>query len=354
MNITIDCRMIDSSGVGVYLRECLPCFLQSEHQWTLLGEPVRLQQTVGAFSRAQILECRIKPFSIEELFFFPRRITGAVNKTDIYYSPYFNIPGGIRIPVYTTIHDMVFADIPEMVSKTGLFLRMYFLRRASALSTKILTVSNYSKSRIEYHLGTKKSVIVTYSAIQPSFLEFKSEVNEKKKSIVFIGNIKKHKGLDVLIDAFIEAGKNGLSHKLIIVGNADNFRTRDNRILKKIDSLEPGTVEFTGYISQSDLLQLLAEAALLVQPSIYEGFCLPPLEAMVLGTPALISDIPVLREVYADFPVVFFKAGDRRDLQEKLETLLMDKEPERVTLSGELLNRYTFDRTAKTILESLP
>jgi len=60
----------------------------------------------------------------------------------------------------------------------------------------------------------------------------------------------------------------------------------------------------------------------LVQPSLYEGFGLPPLEAMVLGTPALISDILVFKEIYNDFPVTFFKTGDAIDLKNKMIELL--------------------------------
>jgi len=75
-------------------------------------------------------------------------------------------------------------------------------------------------------------------------------------------------------------------------------------------------------------MEHLAESALLIQPSLYEGFGLPPLEAMILGTHAMISDIPVFREIYSDFPVVFFKAGDSNDLKnKKLELMHTITEP---------------------------
>jgi glycosyltransferase involved in cell wall biosynthesis len=100
-------------------------------------------------------------------------------------------------------------------------------------------------------------------------------------------------------------------------------------------------------------MEHLSQAALLVQPSLYEGFGLPPLEAMVLGTHALISDIPVFKEIYAEYPVTFFKAGDTGDLKAKLVELLFNKKPSSLVLSDELRLKYTFDKTTSTILGGL-
>jgi glycosyltransferase involved in cell wall biosynthesis len=89
----------------------------------------------------------------------------------------------------------------------------------------------------------------------------------------------------------------------------------------------------------------------LVQPSLYEGFCLPPLEAMVLGTKALISDIPVLKEIYGGFPVTFFKAGSIEDLKEKM--LLLSKQTTlSISLPNHLKEKYTFQKTASIIMSN--
>ncbi|MDR2143662.1 MAG: glycosyltransferase family 4 protein [Treponema sp.] len=351
MIITVDCRMINSSGIGVYLRGCLPWFLNSDNGFILLGDPAEISPLVSGRSNAAISACTVKPFSPRELFFFPRSLLRKINGTDLYYSPFFNIPGGIRIPVYTSIHDIIFPDMPELVSPPGLFVRMFFFRRAAAGSKKIFTVSRFSKSRIEHFLGGGKEVIVTHSAVQPLFLSSGKRDLQKTETIVFIGNIKKHKGLDILLEAFAEAKKNGLRHKLVIAGSAGNFKTRDNEILRKIETA--ADLEFTGFVSDEKLARLLSEAALLVQPSLYEGFGLPPLEAMALGTKALVSDIPVFREIYSGFPVTFFRAGDSADLKAKMESLLLDKKPEVIRLPEELAEKYTFEKTASVILREL-
>ena len=349
MTITIDCRHIESSGMGVFTRECLPIFLNSAHSFILLGNREKLTNYTSNHSNAEILDCRIKPFSLRELFFFPSHCLSKINSADCYFSPYFNIPCGIKIPIYTIIHDIMFPDFPELCSKIGLAARMWFYRRAFKRSKKVFTVSRYSKSRIEYYLGNKVPLVVICNGIQSWMLQIKKK-EKKNNTIVFIGNIKKHKGLELLLDAFLLAKAEGLSHQLIIIGKKDNFRTRDNSFLKKIDSFEGEFVNFTGHISDEKLAEYLSAAALLVQPSLFEGFGIPPLEAMTLGTQALISDIPVLREVYEGFPVVFFRSGDKLDLKNKMMDILFNKEPSSVHLSDELLSKYTFQKATEAIL----
>ena len=354
MTIAFDCRMINASGVGVYLRGILPFLLQPQNDFLLLGNVAQLHFSISN-KNVKIIECNIKHFSVKELFFFPAETVRQINKAELYFAPFFNIPHGIKIPVYTTIHDIIFPDMPKLSSRAGLAIRMWFFRRAYKKSRKIFTVSEFSKSRIERHLGAEKPVIVTYSAIQPMFLEYRTNNHSiiKKETIVFIGNIKKHKGLDYLLDAFSRAKKEGLPHLLIIIGSKDNFRTKDNATLQKIEEIGNNAVSFTGFVSDKTLMEYLSTAALLVQPSLYEGFCLPPLEAMVLGTPALISDIPVLREVYADYPVTFFSAGDINDLKEKLSALLLKKSAPSPVLPETLLLKYTFEKTASIIMKEL-
>jgi glycosyltransferase involved in cell wall biosynthesis len=350
MTLTVDCRHIDASGVGVYIRECLPVFLESAHRFVLLGDGEKLAYATAGKKNVRVVGCRVKPFSLRELFFFPRKILKIVNAGDVFYSPFFNVPGGIRVPVYTTIHDIVFPDMPELASKAGLRARMWFYRRAGKLSQTLFTVSEFSKVRLLHYLGGDKRIVVTGSAIQGCYTAMTHAA--KNRSIIFIGNIKKHTGLAILLDAFEMARREGLDYDLIVVGSKENLRSRDTGLVSRIAG--GGVhVRVTGCISNDVLRDLIVSAALLVQPSLYEGFCLPPLEAMMLGTQALVSDIPVLKEVYAGFPVVFFKAGCAEDLKEKLIGLLRDKPFIHVRLDEELRGRYTFQKTAAVILEEL-
>jgi len=353
VKITIDCRHINSSGgIGVYFRGILPFFLASGVSIFLLGDEKIVRQAAQN-NAVEIAHCAIKPFSLRDTFAFSKSILGKINSGDIFYTPYFNVPNGIKVPIYSTIHDIIFPDMPDLVSKPGFLVRMYFYRRAARLSKAIVTVSEFSKSRIKHFLGDSLNVINASNAVIAPFQADLKNLPEKKRNILFIGNIKKHKGLDILLDAFLQCKKEGLDYELVIIGSRDNFRSGDKKTSKRLDSLEGHGVNFTGYISDAEKWRILAESALLVQPSLYEGFGYPPLEAMLSGTQALISDISVFKEVYSDFPVHFFSAGDSRDLHDKLLEILSGKNPQAVYLNDTLMRKYTFEKTASIILREM-
>jgi glycosyltransferase involved in cell wall biosynthesis len=364
MKISIDCRMIHASGIGAYLRGILDYLLDSPHEFLLFGSLEALRGLAGGHKNVTVIPYAAKPFSLREWLFLPRAIRRLINGGDLYFSPYFNLPGGIRVPVYITIHDLIFFDMKELTSTIGGILRRWYIRRSYRYhhTKKVFTVSNFSKSRIEHFLGTGIPVVVAHSACPAYLAESEFPHREKNSNIIFIGNIKKHKGLGCLLDAFFEARKAGLESKLMVVGSQDDLRTADTELFEKTKNVIPSNIdpsnidslalEFTGPVPPERLKELLAQSALLVQPSLYEGFGMPPLEAMTMGTRALVSDIPVFREIYAGFPVVFFKAGDAADLKEKLLSLLYNREPETVVLTAEQKDQYSFKKTAAIILEA--
>ena len=353
MKITLDCRHINASGgIGVYFRELLPFFLSSGASIILLGDEKYLSQLVKN-SSVETAHCNIKPFSLRDTFVFPKSVLKKINSGDIYYTPYFNIPDGIKIPVYSTIHDIIFADMPNIVSKSGLWARMYFYKRVARLSKTIFTVSEFSKSRIKHFLGNSINVINASNAVNTPNNLYSENKLEKKKIILFIGNIKKHKGLNILLDAFLQCKNEGLDYELIIVGSRNNFRSGDKKTSKRLDCLEGKGVSFTGFINDEEKWKLLSQSALLVQPSLYEGFGYPPLEAMLSGTQALISDISVFKEVFSDFPVIFFQSGDCLSLHDKLMEILFNKKPQNLHLDDSLKNKYSFEKTFSIIKETI-
>lgn len=315
MKIAIDCRMYNSSGIGTYIREILPHMLETENQFLLIGKKNELKEYED-LTNTDIQECDIPIFSPKEVFFFP---TKKINECDVFYTPNYNIPGGIKIPIYSTIHDVIFLDMPELTSKLGYLIRKIFYKRAYYLSKTIFTVSNFSKKRIERHLGNKKAIVITYNGISKHILEEDGVIYEKKDYIIFVGNIKKHKGLKTLLLAYKEAKKEGLTSNLVIVGNQNNFKTKDNEIIEILEKSKDKGIVFTGYVDNKELKKLIAEAKVLVQPSLYEGFGIPPLEALALGTSAITSDIEVFKEIYSELNVKFFKLGNYLDLKEKIK-----------------------------------
>ncbi|WP_407429159.1 glycosyltransferase family 4 protein [Treponema sp.] len=352
LRIAIDCRMIGSGGIGSFISELIPWFLE-ENECLLIGT----HEQCTPFVRMQNVEfcfCDTKPFSLSEILNFPSEVLEKINSYNYYFTPYCNIPGGINIPVFSTIHDVVFLDVKGLTGFSGRLIRKEFYKRAVNYSKAVFTVSNFSKERILHHLHCKKPLEVIYNAA-PAYLKqpFENELPAKKNQILFVGNIKKHKGLKTLLEAFEKASNSSseFNSNLVIVGNAENFRTGDEETVNKINVLiENGAkISFTGRISNDELKYLYASSRLLVQPSLYEGFGMPPLEALTMGTRAIISDIPVFKEIYQDLPVTFFKAGDSEDLCRKL--LLCSDEPFSEEENSLIQNKYSYKDSAKKIIE---
>lgn len=342
MKIAIDCRMLNSGGVGTYLESLLPFFV-NKFDCLLFGK-IELLQKLN-LQKVELYNCNISCFSIKELLTFDKPLLQKINSCDVYYSPYFNIPSKIKIPVLSTIHDIVFLDI-NLTSKIGTLARKFFYQRAINKSCTIFTVSNFSKERIQKKLHTKKTpIVVTYNSVPQWFLDYaKQSKNNKKANLLYVGNIKKHKGLHTLLDAFCKIQKQGFTEKLIIVGNKDNFRTTDNSFIKNIENIKQ--IEFTGRIDDLELAKLYASSKLLIQPSLYEGFGMPPLEALYCGTNVLISDIEIFKEIYEKFPVTYFSVEDSDDLAKKIMDCYNNSSP------SNLPDIYSFKNTFSIIENS--
>ena len=348
LRMVIDCRMIGSGGIGSFVSELIPYFLE-HNECLLLGT----HEQCMAFLRMQNVEfcfCDVKPFSFQEMFSFPQEILNKIHTYDYYFSPYCNIPGGIKIPVFSTIHDIVFLDVPGLTGFAGKIGRKYIYQRSINLSKAVFTVSEFSKQRILEKLNCKKPLQVVYNSVPKYLLQKDSSIDSIKKdgTILFVGNIKKHKGLKILLDAFEIIKSKGSTLRLKIVGNKENFRTGDEETAQRISTMNPSLIEFTGKVSNEELKKIYHSSNMLVQPSLYEGFGMPPLESMTLGTPAIISDIPVFKEIYGDFPVKFFESGNAEDLAQKI--LDTEKEASSIEL-GELKNKYSYEKSAHLITD---
>lgn len=336
--------MLMCSGIGTFLKGILPIMINCrDFNYLLIGDENKLKPYVG--SNCNVINSKLKPFSFSEFYFFP---TKAVNECDCFFTPNYNIPNGIKIPIFSTIHDVLFLDNPRLTSRLGYLIRKLAILSAIKKSKLIFTVSEFSKNRIQAHSHLSKPITVCYNGADNISLCTKL-INRplKEDYYIYIGNIKPHKGLNVLLDAYNILKNSG--KKLVIVGNQDSFKTGDISVLKRIESLtKNGDIIFTGFIPQEQLNSYLQYAYCLIQPSTYEGFGLPPLEAMQLGTPVILSDIPVFKELYSDFPVTFFSSGDYRELATK-----MSWELSRIKLSDELKKRYSYRKTAATIISAI-
>lgn len=348
MKLAIDCRMIGKSGIGTYIENILPYMLDhKEHKFLLIGDERQLDK-YKELDNVNTLVTNIQPLSPKELFCFP---TKEINKCDVFYSPYINIPLGIKIPIYSTIHDVIFLDVKGLTSKVGGWLRGLIYKIVAKKSKKVFTVSNFSKRRILHHLDVLDAdVIVTYNGISQDLKDYVQHhpiPSSREDYFIFVGNVKKHKGLKTLIEAFKIAKKKDKGIELVIVGKYEAFKSKDEETVALIDSMK-GNITFTGFVENSKLFDLISKAKALILPTHYEGFGIPPLEALYLGTDAIVTDIDVLKEVYGDLPVSFVKDNDAEALAEEL-LYFKPKNCNLCSLRESINNKYSFKKSAEII-----
>lgn len=317
MKIAIDARLIGNSGIGTYIENIVPILVNKykQHHYLLIGHEKQIGSYRGIFN-VDLLFTDISQFSLKECIAFPVK---EINKCDVFYCPYINIPGGIRVPVYSTIHDVIFLDIKGLSSRLGTLLRWFFYKRAICLSKALFTVSEFSAARIRSHFNINEDIHVTFSGISKQIKEYipKKERVYDFSYYVYIGNIKKHKGIDILIKAINESNERGFDIKLVVIGDYKRIKTKDKNIMELLNSAS-NNVLFAGFVPNDKLYDILSQSLALVLPTHYEGFGLPPLESLYLGGNAIVTDLPVLREVYSELPVSFFKDGDINALADLL------------------------------------
>ena len=238
------------------------------------------------------------------------------------------------------MHDLIFLDMKETTrGAADRAVKKFLLKRCMKKSGAVACVSRFTLERCErYYKKYARKCFLNYNGVGKNVLEADVSGESKQKgALVFVGNVKPHKGLKTLVEAYsrLPAG-----YTLKIVGEKDHFLTGENT-----SALLKEGVTFTGRLSDEDVVKEIARAELLIQPSAYEGFGLPPLEALCLGTKPVVSDIPVFREVYDGLDVTFFKAGDAADLKEKI----LGAGREVRTKKEEIAAQYDYKQAAENI-----
>ena len=316
--ILIDCRYLGMSGIGRFLEGILENLNFKENKYTLIGKKEKIKK----YKNCDYIYNETSPFSIKGIIKFK---INKIKDYDIFFTPNFIIPYGIKIKTISVLHDIIFLDMPEVNSSFfEKILKKHLLKRCIKKSKTVFTVSKFSKNRIcHYFKKAASKIVYSYQGVANSFKEY-NEKFEKKNYILYVGNIKKHKGLKILLKAY-EKIKDKID--FYIVGDSSGFKNGDK---ESIDLIEKLSVNFTGKLNDDKLLNMISEAKFLIQPSMYEGFGLPPLEAIYLGTKPIISDIDVFKEVYSDLPVVFFESENSNDLADKIlnsdSNVIVDKE----------------------------
>lgn len=184
-------------------------------------------------------------------------------------------------------------------------------------SKKIITVSEFSRREISeyYHLNKDKFIIISNAV---SWKKRSSSKDEKNKYILTVSSLDPRKNLIRLIRAFNDLDIS--DYRLIIVGAGNkNFKNEE------LNNLIQDNIELKGYVTDDELKVLYQEATLFVYPSIYEGFGIPPLEAMTMGCPTVVSNETSLPEVCGDASL-YIDPYDINSISGAIMSVIKDKD----------------------------
>lgn len=220
-----------------------------------------------------------------------------------------------------TVLDLSFYLHPEWFSKSFSNLYNIIVPRAAANAKKVVTISENSKKEIISHFRIKnKDISIIYPSVSSIFLNSHhiNTPNQYGKYILAVSSIDPRKNFSGLIQAF-KAGNFG-QVKLVIVGSEHKVFA-DNSLKELITGDD--RIAFTGYVNDEQLVSLYKNAVLFAYPSLYEGFGIPPLEAMACGCPTLVSNTTSLPEVCGDASV-YVDPYDVNSIRDGLAKLLND------------------------------
>ena len=279
---------------------------------------------------------------------------------DLYWSPNFIPLDGIKASkIVTTVHDFSFYIYPQWHPQERLdYFNKYFFKNVKR-SDWIITGSEFSKNEIlEYLKFPKDKITVIYHGVDHELYKVYDssnlEVTKLKFEltdlfILFVGSIEPRKNLLNLLKAYhLLSSEIKDSYPLVLVG----FKGWENKeIMKEIDK-EKEHVRYLGYVSDEELAHVYNLATLFVYPSLYEGFGIPPLEAMACGTAVISSSVASLPEACGD-AALYINPLDIEDISKKIKFLLHDaKERDELILKGlERVKSFTWEKSAKEHLK---
>jgi len=248
---------------------------------------------------------------------------------ELFFFPHVNLPAYVPQNTIVTIHDLrpltKFWDRGELKRKIFLF----YLKRALKKAKGIITISHTVAQELDRRFNVKNKVEVIYNFVNDKFTEngcnCKNEAHPliNDNYILYVGARKRHKNLENLILAFYEI-KDRAKVKLVIAGAKDNKSVEDeiDQLIRTLN-LRGKVIEI---LSPTDeiLINLYRNARLFVFPSFFEGFGMPPLEAISLNCPAITSNIPVLREILGE-KIACLDPYDISDMATKIQRALIDE-----------------------------
>ncbi len=270
-------------------------------------------------------------------------------KPDVVFSPMQTMgSAGRKYKLILTLHDLIYYNNPtpprNMPWIVRVFWRLYHLafwpqRLVLNRADAIVTGTEAAKAQILQHRLTKLPITVVSSAVEPALV---GRAAVREKTLVYMGSFMPYKNVEAVASAlhYLPGYRLQLLSK---INDSDKQR---------YSALAPeGSIEFFDGVTDNEYYQALSRATALVTASFEEGFGIPVIEALSIGTPVVCSDIPVFREV-AGSGAVFFDPHNPADIARKVLSLESDGLWEKLSAKAPAqAANYTWDRSAARLLE---
>lgn len=273
-------------------------------------------------------------------------------KYEIIHFPDYSTPVLSKCKKVATIHDMAFFTVKECYTKGQVATKKFLLDRTVKNADKLICISKFTYNELKryYPNVDDDKVEIIHNGFNKPLINYKDvsldKFNLDGDYILFVGTISPSKNLVRLVEAFREVKNIKKDLKLAIVGkNGWKF----DEVYKKVEELNlKKDIIFTGYVSNDELETLYKQSIFVVYPSLYEGFGLPPLEALSRKKSVLSSDIPVLKEILGE-SVFYFNPYNKDDMVKQILNLI-DNENYRnskIELALKTVNLYSWEKCAQ-------
>ncbi|HVJ04315.1 MAG TPA: glycosyltransferase family 1 protein [Candidatus Saccharimonadales bacterium] len=369
MRIAIDIRRMYEFGLATYIRNVVRTLgnIDSVNEYFLVGAAARFEQ-LGALPENFHLLPLQNPEATFATYLEMHRVI-ASKEVDLIHLPHVSWrPLMTNVPYVVTVHDLL-DYMYRARTNNGMrrMLHSYMTRQVMHRAARIFAVSNFTKRDVGRYFNVKPEKIeVVYNALDETFLRGHSTAREQEMVrgryqvdspfLLYAGRISPHKNVARIIEAFsalkAELAKEGAfpDLKLIIIGDEVSKNPDIRRAV--IRSGMQHDVRFLGYVSIDVLRIFFDMAKVFVFPSLYEGFGLPPLEAMAHGTPVVASNTSALPEVVGN-AALLVNPENVFEISRALQRVLTDQcLRERMKAAGiEQAQRFSWEASVRRMLD---
>jgi glycosyltransferase involved in cell wall biosynthesis len=361
----MDIRRAGDFGIGTYTRNVLRelASQDSTNEYLLVGSPRHFAEVGRLPENFRNLPYEAAPGSLRTHLHLPLALNE--QRVDLLHMPWFYAPAVVPCPLVITVHDLtefLYAAQGPRVVQEG---RLFFARRALRKASRILAVSHSAAREIVREFGiAEDKVEVVHNALDERFVTEPYPAGEEARTlerhavqgpfVLYAGNIRPQKNLTRLIEAFAVVKGELREHaslaglKLLVIGDEVAKHADLRRAVVKARVRED--VRFLGFVEHSVLRVFYARARAFLFPSLYEGFGLPPLEAMAHGTPVVTSNVSSLPEVCGE-AAVLVNPENVFDIARGIMQVLQDEplRQELVRRGRERVAQYSWARAATQI-----